>query len=49
MTTQEMAVELTKAWIAQRGSLSIASQAATDISLVYKAMVKAINESYKEE
>lgn len=48
MTTQEMATEIVKAWIAQRGQLASPS-ASKEIKEIFKAAVEAIEESYRNE
>jgi hypothetical protein len=48
MTQQEMATEIVKVWLAQRGAM-ISSKAATEIKEVFLATVKAISESYEVE
>lgn len=48
MTVQEMATEIIKVWIAQRGQLA-SGQFAREIKEAYLAAVKAIEESYDQK
>lgn len=48
MTTQEMATEIVKAWLSQRGLLA-SKYAAEEIKEVYLATVAAIKESHEDK